>query len=102
MRIEPKGEENFYMKILKGFCFLDLNRLYECEDIVKFLKIQLEKNFEIDQIIYCNFYKLSAYFYEKKQNYDEFYNNSLQFLAYVQNNVCYFILYFSKLETMKS
>lgn len=86
-RIEAKGEEKYYLRILKGFCFYELNRLYECEEIIKSLKSQLEKSFEVDQVIYSNFYKLSALYYEKKENYDEFYNNSLQFLAYVKENV---------------
>lgn len=87
VRLDSKGEEAYYLRILKGFCMLDLNKLYECEEIIKNLKIQLEKSFEIDQIIYANFSKLSAYYYERKGNYDEFYNNSLQFLAYVKENV---------------
>jgi hypothetical protein len=86
-RIEPKGEEKYFIRILKGFCLLDMNRLYECEDIIKGLKVQLEKSFEVDQLIYSNFSKLCAYYFEKKENYDEFYNNSLQFLAYVKENV---------------
>jgi hypothetical protein len=86
-RLNSKGEEIFFLRVLKGFALLDLNRLYECEDIIKSLKIQLEKSFEVDTVIYANFSKLSAYYYERKENYDEFYNNSLQYLAYVKDNV---------------
>jgi hypothetical protein len=86
-RLTSKGEEIFFLRVLKGFAYLHLNRLYECEDIIKNLKNQLEKSFEVDQIIYANFSKLAAYYYEKKENYDEFYNNSLQYLAYVKDNV---------------
>lgn len=64
-----------------------MGKLYECEDIVKSLKIELEKRFEVDQLIYANFYKLSAKFYDYKQNYDEFYNTALQYLAYVKESV---------------
>ena len=86
-RLETKGEESYFLQILKGFAYLDLDQLYECEDIIKSLKVQLEKTFEVDQLIYSNFSKLSAYYYEKKGNYDEFYNNSLQYLAYVKEHV---------------
>lgn len=86
-RLNQKGEEKLFLRILKGFCFLNLNRLYECEEIIKSMKVQLEKSFEVDQIIYSNYYKLSAFFSEKRQDYDEFYNNSLQFLAYVKEGV---------------
>jgi hypothetical protein len=87
IRLEPSGEEKLLLRILKGFCLIELNRLYECEEIIKSLKGQFEKSFEIDKLVYSNFYKLSAYYYEKKENYDEFYNNSLQYLAYIKEGV---------------
>jgi 26S proteasome regulatory subunit N9 len=68
-----------------------MNKLYECLEIINFLKLQLEKSFEVDQLIYSNFYKLSAFYFEKKKNYDEFYNNALQYLAYVKDNVNYIL-----------
>ena len=86
-RLASEGEEKLYLLILKGFCYLDLNKLYDCENVIKSLKSKLEGSFEVDQIIYANFSKLSAYYFEKKGNYDEFYNNSLQFLAYVNDTV---------------
>jgi 26S proteasome regulatory subunit N9 len=92
-RLDQKGEEKLFLRILKGYCHLNLNRLYECEEIIKSLKVQLEKSFEVDLIIYSNYYKLSALYYEKKENYDEFYNNSLQYLAYVKEGVSIFINY---------
>ncbi len=88
-RLENTGEEKHFMKILKGNALLELNKLYECEEIIKGLKIQLEKSFEVDQLIYSNFYKLSALYYEKKENFDEFYNNALQYLAYVKEGVLF-------------
>lgn len=93
IRIEAKGEEFYFLRILKGFCFYEMNKLYECEEIIKYLRVQLEKSFEVDQLIYSNFYKLSAYYFEKKENYDEFYNNSLQFLGYVKDQVRFFIIF---------
>lgn len=93
-RLEKKGEEILFMKTLKGFCYIKLNSLLECEEIIKSLKIELEKKFEVDQIIYSNFYKLSAIYYEIKKNYDEFYTNCLQFLAYVKDNVIIFLKFF--------
>ena len=86
-RIDSKGEEYIYLLILKGECLLKLGKLYECEDIIKSTKAQLEKRFEVDQIIYSSFYKLSAYYYEKKGNYDDFYNNCLQYLGYMKDSV---------------
>jgi len=66
---------------------LDLNRLYDSEEVIISLKVTLAKMFDVDPIIYCNFYKLSATYYFKKKNHDEFYNHSLQYLAYVKDQV---------------
>ena len=83
MKIEKnKSEEYLFLNLLKGFCFLNLNELYKCEEIILSTKSELEKRFEVDQLIYSNLYCLSTLYYEKKQNYDEYYNNALQYLAY--------------------
>lgn len=81
-RLNLKGEEYFFMQCLKAECLLGLSRLYECNDILKEVKVSLEKLFDVDHIVYAYFYKLYAMYYDKKQNYDEFYNYALQFFAY--------------------
>jgi hypothetical protein len=93
-RLEKKGEEILFMKTLKGFCYLRLNNMLDCEEIIKNLRKELEKKFEVDQIIYSNYYLLSAKFYEIRRNYDEFYSSCLQYLAYVKDNVIIFIIRF--------
>lgn len=65
--------------------YLDLDRLYDCEEIINSLKLTLSKLFDVDKLIYSNFYKLSANFFFRKNNHDEFYNNSIQYLAYVKD-----------------
>lgn len=84
-KISFKGEEILYSKIIKGFCYLQLNRLYDLEDLLSNLKKEFDQKSEIDSIVYSNFYKLSTYFYDKKANYDEFYLNAFQYLAYEKN-----------------
>lgn len=81
-RLKLQGEECFFMQCLKAECYLGLNRLYDCNDILKEVKVSLEKLFDVDHIVYAYFYKLSALYFEKKENYDEFYNYALQFFAY--------------------
>ena len=66
-----------------------MEKLYETEDTIKDIKRSLEKMFEIDPLIYSNLYRLSLEYSEKKGNWDEFYNNSIQYLAYVKENVNY-------------
>ena len=77
-----KGEEKIFIKIIKGFCYLDLNKMYELEDIVKNTEQDFSSNIEIDTSLYAQYYKLSSLYYEKKEDYDNFYNNSFQYLAY--------------------
>ena len=77
-----KGEEKIFIKIIKGFCYYALDKMYELEDIVKNTEQDFSGNIEIDSSLYAQYYKLSALYYEKKQDYDSFYNNAFQYLAY--------------------
>ena len=77
-----KGEEKIFIKIIKGFCYYALDKMYELEDIVKNTEQDFSGNIEIDSSLYAQYYKLSALYYEKKQDYDNFYNNAFQYLAY--------------------
>jgi 26S proteasome regulatory subunit N9 len=77
-----KGEEKIFIKIIKGFCAYALDKMYELEDIVKNTEQDFSGNIEIDSSLYAQYYKLSALYYEKKQDYDNFYNNAFQYLAY--------------------
>ena len=77
-----KGEEKISIKIIKGFCYLELNKMYELEEIVKTTEVDFSGKFEIDSSLYAQYYKLSTLFYEKKKDYDNFYNNAFQYLAY--------------------
>ena len=77
-----KGEEKIFIKIIKGFCYLDLNKMFELEEIVKSTKVDFSGKYEIEPSLYAQYYKLSTLFYEKKKDYDNFYDNSFQYLAY--------------------
>lgn len=83
-RLKPKGEEGLFMQCLKANSLLGLKRFYDCEDILKSVKVSLEKYFDVDHIVYAYFYKLSALYYANKEKYDEFYSYALQFFAYCQ------------------
>jgi len=64
-----------------------MGKLYECEDVIKDVKHNLEKMFEVDPLVYSSLYQLSLEHCEKKENWDDFYNNSIQYLAYVKESV---------------
>ena len=51
---------------------------------------QIEKSNDLDPLVYSNFYLFSAKFHSKKRNYEEFYKNGLQYLAYTHESVRYF------------
>ena len=91
-----KGEAKISIKILKGFCYLELDKMYELEDIINTTEVDFTGKFEIDSTLYAQYYKLSTLFYEKKKDYDRFYNNAFQYLAYETKlndeeklNLCY-------------
>jgi 26S proteasome regulatory subunit N9 len=84
-KMKFKGEEEIFLRIIKGFSYLELDKMYDLEDLITDIKNEFESKSEIDSMVYANFYRLSTYFYEKKNNYDEFYNNAFQFLAYEKN-----------------
>ena len=91
-----KGEAKISIKILKGFCYLELDKMYELEDIINTTEVDFTGKFEIDSALYAQYYKLSTLFYEKKKDYDNFYNNAFQYLAYETKitdeeklNLCY-------------
>ena len=91
-----KGEAKISIKILKGFCYLELDKMYELEDIINTTEVDFTGKFEIDSALYAQYYKLSTLFYEKKKDYDKFYNNAFQYLAYETKlndedklNLCY-------------
>ena len=91
-----KGEAKIAIKILKGFCYLELDKMYELEDIINTTEVDFTGKFEIESTLYAQYYKLSTLFYEKKKDYDKFYNNAFQYLAYETKlsdeeklNLCY-------------
>lgn len=85
-RLNLQGESLLFMYCLKADCLLGLSKLHECNDMLKSIKVSLEKVFDVDHIVYAYFYKLYAYYYVRKGNYDEFYNYALQFFAYYKED----------------
>ena len=54
-----KGEEKIFVKIIKGFCYLELNKMYELEEIIKTTEVDFSGKFEIESSLYAQYYKLS-------------------------------------------
>ena len=59
----------------------------ETLQIIKDTGKTIEKMNDLDPLIYSYFYKLSAKYYGFKKNYEEFYKNALQYLAYTHESV---------------
>lgn len=81
-KLNLRGEEILYIKIVKGYCYFELKRKYDLEDLIKHIESEFESKSEIDPIVYSNFYKLATYFYDQQGKYDEFYFSAFQYLAY--------------------
>ena len=47
----------------------------------------MERLNDLDPLVYSGFYLLSANYHAQKNNYEEFYKNGLQYLAYTPENV---------------
>ena len=55
-----KGEQKISIKIIKGFCYFELNKMYELEDLLKIIDIDFHGKYEIEASLYARFYKLST------------------------------------------
>lgn len=77
-----KDEHKIYIQIIKGYCYLEMNQMYELEDIINSVGNDFNKKIEIEPFIYSQYYKLSTLYYERMNNYDSFYINAFQYLGY--------------------
>ena len=47
----------------------------------------MENVSDLDPVVYSDYYKLTSAYYKTKENYEDFYKNSLQYLAYTHESV---------------
>jgi len=69
-----------------GLHLLYDNKVEEALLVIKDMQKKIEKMSDLDPLIYSYFYKLSARYYATKKNYEEFYKNGLQYLAYTHES----------------
>eukprot|EP00825_Cyclidium_porcatum_P033364 TRINITY_DN35399_c0_g1_i3.p1 TRINITY_DN35399_c0_g1~~TRINITY_DN35399_c0_g1_i3.p1 ORF type:complete len:365 (+),score=67.84 TRINITY_DN35399_c0_g1_i3:96-1190(+) len=72
-------------QLKKGEYLLKQNKWEESEQIINQVKTQISKLDFVDSLLHSSLYKLCYQFHKYKENYDEFYMNGLQFLAYTNN-----------------
>jgi len=65
---------------------LNDNKVEDALQVIKDVGKKIEKMSDLDTLIYSYFYKLSARYYATKKNYEEFYKNGLQYLAYTHES----------------
>jgi len=58
----------------------------EALNTIKDVGKKIEKMCDLDSLIYSYYYKLSAEYYGAKKNFEEFYKNGLQYLAYTHES----------------
>jgi len=73
-------------KIKIGTHRLEAGNLEEALQILREVTKQIEKSNDLDPLVYSNFYLFSAKYHSQKRNYEEFYKNGLQYLAYTHES----------------
>jgi 26S proteasome regulatory subunit N9 len=69
-----------------GLHLLNDEKIEEALQVIKDVQKKIEKMSDLDPLIYSYFYRLSSRYYAKKRNYEEFYKNGLQYLAYTHES----------------
>jgi len=69
-----------------GFHYLEDGKAEETLQILKDMGKKIEKMSDLDPLIYSYYYKLNAKYFAFKKNYEEFYKNGLQYLAYTHES----------------
>ena len=55
----------------------------------------MENVSDLDPIVYSTYYSLMSAYYKSKENYEEFYKNALQYLAYTHESVAQYAAFYS-------
>lgn len=69
-----------------GFHNLTAGKLEDTLQIIRDVNKKMERLNDLDPLVYSGFYLLSANYHAQKNNYEEFYKNGLQYLAYTPEN----------------
>jgi len=70
-----------------GQHYLNLNDMDKVFQILTESKKKVDKWSDVHPFVYFTLHKVFAVYYRNRKEYDEFYNHSLQYLAYTQETV---------------
>ena len=74
-------------ELKQGQHYLNANDMEKVFQILSNAKKTVDKMNDVHPFVYSTLHKLFASYYRSRKEYDEFYNHSLQYLAYTQENV---------------
>jgi len=70
-----------------GHHYLNLNDMDKVFEILTQAKKKVDKWSDVDPLVYSTLHKLFSGYFRNRKEYDEFYNHSLQYLAYTPETV---------------
>ena len=86
-RLRVEREAQLLIEIEMAANLLFMGKLVECGDELIKLKSEIEKFQSPDIIIYSEFYKAYALYFDRRRDYEQFYQYALQYLAYTPESI---------------
>lgn len=81
-RLQGKQDAVFLCQVAQAEKKLQLGLHHDCFEILNGVKKSLESLSDVDPKVYAHMSKAYATYYRRKEDYENFYKSSLQFLAY--------------------
>lgn len=81
-RLRGNQDAEFLCRIAQAQVKLQLGQHHDCLDILTSVRQSLEMLADVDPKVYAHLSKVFAAYYHRKEDYENFYKSSLQYLAY--------------------
>lgn len=81
-RLKGKQDAVFLCKIGKAEKKLQLGLHHDCFEILNEVRQELEQMSDVEPVVYASLSKTYALYYRRKDDHENFYKSSLQYLAY--------------------
>lgn len=72
---------------IRGTAYVLAGDFEKAVDILREAEVKLRAMYNLDKIVYSTFFRAKTIYYFKKNDYEQFYQNSLQYLAYTDTKV---------------
>ena len=85
-RLQGKADAVFLCQVAQAEKKLQLGQHHDCFEILNGVKKSLEVLSDVDPKVYAHMSRAYATYYRRKEDYENFYKSSLQFLAYTPSS----------------